>query len=291
VRAVRKNISLRPEKTGKFKKIGASIKNRSAKKRVKNASSNPDEIRLNKFIAVCGEASRRAADDLILTGAVSVNGQTVTELGLKINKKNDIVEVNGKALHETKQNFYILLNKPKDTVTTSSDERNRRNVLDLINLNQRVFPVGRLDRNTTGALLLTNDGELTYRLTHPSFGVEKEYVASLDQKVSIEVIRKFQNGFNLKDTGERLSPAKAKILDDGFHVWLSIHEGKNHQIHRMFWSFGITVKKLNRVAYAGLTASKLKAGQWRFLTQKEIKSLYKAVSLKFENEPFKPKTS
>ncbi len=268
------------------------LKPKSKTTRKKRATPiKTDEVRLNKFIASCGEASRRAADELITSGAITVNGKIVTELGLKINKKTDIVKLKGKALHETNQNFYILLNKPKDTVTTTSDERNRRHVLDLITIQERVFPVGRLDRNTTGALLITNDGELTYRLTHPSYGVAKEYVATLDQKVPVEVMSKFQSGFHLKDTGERVSPCKAKIIDDGFHVWLSIHEGKNHQVHRMFWSFGITVKKLNRVAYAGLTPAKLRLGHWRYLTTKEVKSLYKTVSLEFDHTPLKPKTS
>ncbi len=269
---------IKSPKTSKNTKVKSS--RRATPKTKSEKSEHYDEVRLNKFIASCGEASRRAADDLIKNGAVSVNDKPVMELGYKINKKNDIVKVNGKALRESKQNVYILLNKPKDTVTTSSDEKNRRSVLDLIAINERVFPVGRLDRNTTGVLLLTNDGELTYRLTHPSYEIAKEYVATLDEKVTTDVIKKFQSGFNLKDTGERLSPCKAKILDDGFHVWLSIHEGKNRQIHRMFWSFGISVKKLNRIAYCGLNANKLKLGEWRFLTSKEVKSLYKSVSLK-----------
>ncbi|ACF13538.1 pseudouridine synthase [Chloroherpeton thalassium ATCC 35110] len=240
---------------------------------------NDPIIRLNKFIALCGEASRRKADEMIEQGEVMVNGKVVMELGYKVDRRADEVVVNGKKLHENTQKIYILLNKPKDVVTTSSDEKSRKTVVELVGLKDRVFPVGRLDRDTTGVLLLTNDGDLTYRLTHPTFGVQKQYVATLDKKITSVDLQNIKKGFRLKDTGEKVSPCNARILDDGYTIWVAIHEGKNHQIHRMFWSFGYNVKKLVRVAYGGLEVGTMRRGEWRFLTQLEVSKLYKQVQL------------
>jgi pseudouridine synthase len=247
---------------------------------------------LNRYISLCGETSRRKADELIADGAVSVNGKIVTELGIKIDPEKDEVAVSGKPIQQTKRKLYILLHKPKDVLTTSADELNRRTVLDLIGVSERIYPVGRLDRDTTGVLLLTNDGELAHRLMHPSYGVEKEYVATLDQKCTKEGIQKLKAGFRLKDTGEKVSPCNAKILDDGHTIWLSIHEGKNHQVHRMFWTLGYNVKKLVRATYGGIGLGNLKRGEWRSLIPKEVSRLYKMVSLttkKFESTKKQPK--
>lgn len=230
-------------------------------------------IRLNKFIALCGAASRRKADEMIETGEVSVNGAVITELGYKVDRHKDRVMVQGRLLREAERKVYILLHKPKDAITTNSDEQGRRTVIDVLGIKERVFPVGRLDRNTTGVLLLTNDGELTNRLMHPSYGVEKEYIASLSEKCSHESIAKLKAGLRLKDTGEKVQPCEAKILGDGYEVWLSIHEGKNHQVHRMFESLGYEVVKLQRVAYAGLVATGLRRGDWRYLSAAEIRHL------------------
>ncbi len=230
-------------------------------------------IRLNKFISLCGVASRRKADELILAGEVVVNGQVVTELGTKIHRFKDEVFVQGRRLQEPRQKLYILLNKPKDVITTNYDERGRRTVLDVLNIDERVYPVGRLDRNTVGALLLTNDGELANRLMHPSHNIEKEYLATLDKKFQRADLPKLTGGMRLKDTGEKVSACKAKILGDGSVVWVSLHEGKNRQLHRMFWSLGYEVKKLERIRYAGLSIEGLKRGEWRYLSPAEVMHL------------------
>jgi pseudouridine synthase len=236
-------------------------------------------VRLNKFISMCGAASRRKADELIAEGQVLVNGNPITELGFKIHRQKDEVMVSGTPLREPRRKLYILLHKPKDTITTTQDDQNRKTVIDLLNINDRVYPVGRLDRNTTGVLLLTNDGELATRLMHPSYGVEKEYVAQLDKKFVRADLPTLTGGMRLKDTGEKVSECKAEILGDGQAVWLKIHEGKNRQVHRMFWNLGYDVKKLERVAYAELTIGKLRRGEWRRLLPDEIRRLYKQAKL------------
>jgi len=230
-------------------------------------------IRLNKFISLCGIASRRKADELITAGEVVVNGRVVTELGTKIHRFKDEVFVEGKRLQEPRQKLYILLNKPKDVITTNHDERERRTVLDVLNLNERLYPVGRLDRNTVGALLLTNDGELANRLMHPSHEIEKEYLATLDKKFQRADLPKLTGGMRLKDTGEKVGACKAKILGDGSVVWVSLHEGKNRQLHRMFWSLGYEIQKLERIRYAGLSIEGLKRGEWRYLSPAEVTHL------------------
>ncbi|MDW8464802.1 MAG: pseudouridine synthase [Chloroherpetonaceae bacterium] len=227
-------------------------------------------IRLNKFISLCGAASRRKADELIQQGEVIVNGKVVTELGTKINRYKDEVIVAGRRIQEPKRKLYILLNKPKDTITTNRDERHRRTVLDVLGIDERVYPVGRLDRNTVGALLLTNDGELANRLMHPSHRIQKEYLATLEQKFQRADLPKLTGGMRLKDTGEKVSPCEAKILGDGSVVWLRLSEGKNRQVHRMFWSLGYEVKKLERIRYAGLSIEGLRRGEWRHLSAAEI---------------------
>jgi 23S rRNA pseudouridine2605 synthase/16S rRNA pseudouridine516 synthase len=238
-----------------------------------NDAGQTELIRLNKFISLCGVASRRKADELIMAGEVVVNGQVVTELGTKIHRFKDEVFVQGRRLQEPRQKLYILLNKPKDVITTNYDERGRRTVLDVLNIDERVYPVGRLDRNTVGALLLTNDGELANRLMHPSHNIEKEYLATLDKKFQRADLPKLTGGMRLKDTGEKVSACKAKILGDGSVVWVSLHEGKNRQLHRMFWSLGYEVKKLERISYAGLSIEGLKRGEWRYLSPAEVMHL------------------
>lgn len=240
---------------------------------VRSESDSDELIRLNKFISLCGAASRRKADELIASGEVIVNGNVVTELGFKINRAKDEVVVEGKRIQEPKRKLYVLLNKPKDVITTSSDERQRKTVLDVVSLDERVYPVGRLDRNTVGALLLTNDGELAHKLMHPSRGIEKEYLATLDKKFQRADLPKLTGGMRLKDTGEKVSPCKAKILGDGSVVWISLSEGKNRQVHRMFWSLGYDVKKLERIRYAGLGVDGLKRGEWRYLSAAEVARL------------------
>ncbi|HWR01124.1 MAG TPA: pseudouridine synthase [Chlorobaculum sp.] len=235
-----------------------------------------EKVRINKYLAMCGVASRRAADQMVLDGLVMVNGSIISEPGLKVDPKNDEVVVDGRFLAKPEEHkVYILFNKPKNVITTSHDERDRQQILDFIDVRERIFPVGRLDRKSTGLLLLTNDGTLAHLLMHPSSLVQKEYLATLDIKFPPAMLQKLTQGMRLKDTGEKVSPCKAKILDEGMSVLVSIHEGKNHQVRRMFDSLGFEVKRLDRVAYAGLTPGELRRGEWRYLSRKEVEQLYK----------------
>ncbi|MEI6847289.1 MAG: pseudouridine synthase [Chlorobiaceae bacterium] len=242
-------------------------------------NSNNEEVRINRFLALCGISSRRAADQLVLDGRVMVNGTVITQLGIKINPSHDEVIVDGQKFAQPEsRKVYILFNKPRNVITTSSDENNREIVLDYIDVKERVFPVGRLDRKTTGLILLTNDGTLAHKLMHPSSNVKKEYVAVLSEKFPQNLMTKLTGGMRLKDTGENVSPCRAKLLDDGLQVLLSLHEGKNHQVRRMFETLGFEVKRLDRVAYAGLTIGDLRRGDWRYLSRNEVRELYKMVA-------------
>ncbi len=239
-------------------------------------SSKSDDVRINRFLASCGIASRRAADQLVLDGRVMVNGTVITTPGIMINPSRDEVIVDGERFAQPEaRKVYILLNKPRNVITTNSDEKNREMVLDFIDVKERVFPVGRLDRKTTGVILLTNDGTLAHKLMHPSSNVKKEYIAALNEKFTPNLLQQLTGGMRLKDTGEKVSPCRAKILDDGMQVLLSIHEGKNHQVRRMFETLGFEVKRLERVAYAGLQAGELRRGEWRYLSRNEVQELYK----------------
>jgi 23S rRNA pseudouridine2605 synthase/16S rRNA pseudouridine516 synthase len=209
-----------------------------------------------------------------------VNGKIAVEAGLKIDPSTDEIIVDGRmlALPEQKK-VYILFNKPKNVITTNSDEKNRDTVLDHISVKERVYPVGRLDRKTTGVLLLTNDGNLANKLMHPSSHVKKEYIAVLDNKFPHALLLQLTGGMRLKDTGEKVMPCQARILDDGLQIWLSIHEGKNHQVRRMFETLGFEVKRLDRVAYAGLAAGDLRRGDWRYLSRKEVQQLHQQAGI------------
>jgi 23S rRNA pseudouridine2605 synthase/16S rRNA pseudouridine516 synthase len=243
---------------------------------MKQEKSNNDGMRINRFLAMCGIASRRAADQLVQEGRVCINGKIVTTPGVKVNPSRDEVIIDGKRFAQPEnRKVYILLNKPRNVITTSSDERQREMVLDFIDVPERIFPVGRLDRKTTGVILLTNDGELAHKLMHPSSGVKKEYIAELSERLPAAMLGKLTNGMRLKDTGEKVSPCRAKLLDDGMRVLLSIHEGKNHQVRRMFDTLGFEVKRLDRVAYAGLQAGELRRGEWRYLSRNEVRELYR----------------
>lgn len=225
-----------------------------------------------------GIASRRAADQLVVAGRVTVNGRLITEPGLKVDPRSDEVIVDGRRLAEPEsRKVYILFNKPRNVITTSSDEKNRDTVLDHVSVKERVYPVGRLDRKTTGVLLLTNDGDLAHKLMHPSSNVKKEYIAVLDNKFPHALLLQLTGGMRLKDTGEKVMPCQARLLDDGLQVWMSIHEGKNHQVRRMFETLGFEVKRLERIAYAGLKVGELRRGEWRYLSRKEIQQLHQQV--------------
>lgn len=227
-------------------------------------------MRLNAFLARAGVASRRGADRLILEGRVKVNGQP-GQLNDDVSE-NDLIELDGKQVQ--KQNLrYILLYKPDRMVTTLSDPQSRPKVIDLIDIPERVVPVGRLDFDTTGVLLLTNDGELTNKLMHPSFGVDKVYEAEVQSQITDEKMQKLEQGIQLEDG--KTSPAKARKLADN-KIELTIHEGRQHQVKRMLEAVDLPVRRLHRSRYAKLTVDGLKPGQWRELTEDEIGRLKQA---------------
>ena len=232
------------------------------------------EIRLNKYLADSGICSRREADDLILAGAVTVNGQVVTELGTKV-KTTDKVVYGGQALNREKLR-YVLLNKPKGVITTSDDPYERHTVMDLVEgaCQERIYPVGRLDRNTIGLLLLTNDGELAKTLTHPSHEVKKLYHVTLNKPLTTKDFEKIQNGLMLEDGPIEVDKIDY-VTDDPTmrEVGVEIHSGRNHIVRRIFESLGYRVVKLDRVQFAGLTKKSLRRGDWRFLTEKEVEML------------------
>ncbi len=229
-------------------------------------------IRLNKYIANAGICSRREADKLIEAGAVKVNGEVVTELGTKV-MPTDEVRYEDKILQREKP-VYILLNKPKDYITTTDDEFDRKNVMMLIEgaCPQRVYPVGRLDRNTTGLLLFTNDGELAKNLTHPKYGVRKIYHVELDRNLSLEDFEKIAEGIELND-GLITPDEIAYVGDSKKEIGICIHSGKNRIVRRIFEKLGYTIEKLDRVSFAGLTKKDVPRGHWRFLKQEEINIL------------------
>jgi 23S rRNA pseudouridine2605 synthase len=224
-------------------------------------------VRLNAFLARAGVASRRKADELIKAGRVTVNGapgQLNSVVG-----KNDRVEVDGKEVARQRL-AYVLLHKPQGVVTTASDPQGRRTVVELVPLEPRVVPVGRLDVNTTGALLLTNDGPLAHRLAHPRYGVEKTYVADVEGTPDEAALAALREGVELDDGPT--APAGARLLGPR-RVELVLHEGRNHQVKRMLDAIGHPVTRLHRSAYAGLTADDLKPGEWRELTAREVEQL------------------
>ncbi|GAB3170201.1 pseudouridine synthase [Telluribacter humicola] len=232
-------------------------------------SGEEDLMRLNRYISNAGICSRREADDLIASGQISVNGKTVTEMGYKV-KPADVVKYGKKALNPERM-VYILLNKPKDYITTTEDPEDRKTVVDLIAgaCQERVYPVGRLDRNTTGLLLLTNDGELAEKLTHPSSGMKKVYQAELDKPITTEDFEALQQGLELEDGF--IKPDEVGIVTpDAMVVGLEIHSGRNRIVRRMFEHLGYEVKKLDRTVFAGLNKKDLPRGKWRFLTEKEV---------------------
>ena len=232
------------------------------------------EIRLNKYLADSGICSRREADDLILAGAVTVNGQVVTELGTKV-KTTDKVVYGGQALNREKLR-YVLLNKPKGVITTSDDPYERHTVMDLVEgaCQERIYPVGRLDRNTIGLILLTNDGELAKTLTHPSHEVKKLYHVTLNKPLTTNDFEKIEKGLMLEDGPIQVDKIDY-VTDDPTmrEVGVEIHSGRNHIVRRIFESLGYEVVKLDRVMLAGLTKQNLPRGHWRFLTSAEISML------------------
>jgi 23S rRNA pseudouridine2605 synthase len=237
-----------------------------------------EDIRLNRFLAIAGVGSRRSNDELIVSGAIRVNGKQVRELGTKVNPENDIVTVNGKPVHPAQHTVYILLNKPKDCITTLKDEKDRTTVSDYVRVKERVFPVGRLDRNTTGVLLLTNDGELTNSLIHPRLEIERTYKVTLDKPLRNEDLGRLKRGVELEDGLARAGTIQVIDGSKRMRVYISINEGRNREVRRIFEALGYDVKYLDRVSFAGLVYSGLQRGDWRYLTNEEVRLLKRSVS-------------
>ena len=235
---------------------------------------NSSEIRLNRFIANAGICSRREADDIIKAGEISVNGEVITEMGHQV-QPGDVVKMGNKKLSREKM-VYVLINKPKDFITTTEDPDDRKTVMDLVKnaCEERIYPVGRLDRNTTGLLLLTNDGELADKLTHPSNEVEKLYQVELDKPLTAEHHEQMLKGITLED-GEFKADEVGIVTPDNMVIGIKIHSGRNRIVRRLFESLGYDVLKLDRTTFAGLNKKDLPRGSWRFLTEKEV------VKLKF----------
>lgn len=228
-------------------------------------------MRLNKFMAHAGVASRRAADEIIKTGAVKVNGKVVMEMGFKV-MPGDKVTYNGKPLKPVQTMYYVLLNKPKGFITTTKDERDRKTVMHLVRqaTDQRIYPVGRLDRNTTGLLLLTNDGDLAQKLTHPSKGVKKVYHAVVNKDVTNADLEAIAKGLELEDGLAMVDGVAYTDPKDKTSIGVELHIGKNRIVRRIFEHLGYEVEKLDRVYFGGLTKKDLARGKWRFLTEREV---------------------
>ncbi|HYF33299.1 MAG TPA: pseudouridine synthase [Chitinophagaceae bacterium] len=283
----------RQEKKQWKKERSEAINKRFEQKRQSKAAPAAPEIRrkpdapgndlmpLNKFIAHSGVCSRRDAAELVKGGKVKVNGQPVTEPGFKV-KTTDEVKVNGKKVTRQKNLVYVLLNKPKDYITTTSDPQGRQTVLELIKhaTPERIYPVGRLDRNTTGVLLLTNDGDLAQKLSHPSYEIKKIYEVKLDKPLTKKDFDAVLAGIQLEDgfiAPDSLAYADAK---DKSIIGIEIHSGRNRIVRRIFEQLGYDVKGLDRVLYANLTKKNVERGKWRFLSEKEVRLL------KFMNKSF-----
>ncbi|NFL56993.1 rRNA pseudouridine synthase [Clostridium botulinum] len=229
------------------------------------------EKRLQKYMASCGVASRRKCEDIILEGRVEVNGIKIKELGTKIISGKDIIKVDGNIIEPEENKIYILLNKPKGYVCTAKDEKGRKTILDLVKVKERIYPIGRLDMDTSGIIILTNDGEIYNKIIHPKFEKIKTYKAKVKGTIEKDHIELFKKGI---DIGDYLTaPATLEILKinkDTSEIIIKIHEGKNRQVRRMCKSIGHAVIDLDRISIGNITKSDLKLGEWRYLTNKEI---------------------
>jgi len=238
-------------------------------------------VRLNKFLSQSGIASRREADRLITEGRVSVNGQQVENLGLKIDSQEDVVEVNGRRVKKQENNIYLMLNKPPGFIVSLKDSFGRPTIMDLLpSLKERIFPVGRLDYKSQGLLLLTNDGQLTFRLTHPRFKIKKVYLVRVKGELNSSQISRLEKGIILD--GKRTAPARIKIIKatpKGIQLRIEIYEGRKREIRRMLEAMGCSVVYLQRIKFGPLGLGNLKKGQWRYLTAREI-SLLKRLTRK-----------
>lgn len=234
-------------------------------------------MRINKYIASCGVASRRKAEELIISGRVTINGELITELSTTVDETKDIVEVDGLPINQEEKKVYILLNKPEGYITTVKDQFDRPSVLDILkDVEERVYPVGRLDYETSGLLILTNDGDLTYKLTHPKHEVEKTYLAMVNGIISPEEKRRFENGLQIEDY--TTAKAKLKIVkadeEKNYSVCkITIHEGRNRQVRKMCKAIGHPVRNLRRIQMGRINIRGLEVGEYRNLTEDEVKYL------------------
>ena len=275
----RNNFGARPQQGGYRKQHTAGYDPNakySMKKRIeyKETHIDPNEpIRLNKYLANAGVCSRREADDFIQAGVVTVNGEVVTELGTKVLRTDKVMFHD--QLVSLEKKVYVLLNKPKDYVTTSDDPQQRKTVMDLVKnaCPERIYPVGRLDRNTTGVLLLTNDGELASKLTHPKFLKKKIYHVFLDKNLTAHDMQQIADGIQLEDGEIHADAIEYSSPTEKNEVGIEIHSGKNRIVRRIFESLGYHVTKLDRVQFCGLTKKNVRRGDWRFLTEKEVEML------------------
>lgn len=272
-----KNYKLGDRKYSNSKKSATKTKVKQPNKsqiRIEDKKNKNEYIRLNKYIAESGLTSRRKADELIAAGVVKVNKEVVTELGTIIHL-SDFVTVNGDPINVSHKYFYILLNKPKDCITSTNDEKGRQTVLDIVKTEERLFPVGRLDRNTTGVLLLTNDGELANRLTHPRFQIMRVYNAKLDKALRSDDAAKIAKGVEIEE-GVITAPCEVIIHpEERTKVTLTLTEGKNHEVKRIFEAVGYEVKSLDRKYYHNLSTQGLVRGKYRYLNKNEINELLK----------------
>ncbi len=273
----------RDEKSSQ-KRNSPTLKNTSSKRpstsTIRGKKAEPEKlegVRINKYLADAGIGARRAVEEYITAGMVKVNGNVVTDLSTRV-QLQDFVTVKGEPVTDRRFLVYFLLNKPKDIITTASDELGRTTVLDLIRSKYRVFPVGRLDRNTTGALIITNDGDLAYRLTHPKFEIKREYKVGLDKDIDLRDARKISHGVELEDG--RTGPCEVFVEPkDHSVVRLILTEGKNREVRRIFESLGYEVKKLDRKRFATLSTTGLRRGEHRQLTKAEVRELRDLVGL------------
>lgn len=234
-------------------------------------------VRLQKYLADAGVASRRAAEKLIAEGRVSVNDSIVREMGVQVDENYDVVKLDGEIVRNAVKKEYIMLNKPVGFITTVSDDKGRPTVMELVSdISARIYPVGRLDYDTEGLLLLTNDGDLTYRITHPKHDIAKTYVAEVTGDVSMDTITQLRRGVVID--GQKTSPAEVEIIGAtqfGTKIEITIHEGRNRQVRKMFEALGCIVKRLRRTKEAGLTLGHLPLGKWRKLSESEVNMLKK----------------
>ncbi len=270
-------------------KTQAKGKNRETEigKRETGAASGNAGIRLNKVLADAGVASRRGADEMITAGKVQVNGVVVRELGVRVGSEDKVV-VDGKPIRRKERLRYILLNKPKDTITTTRDEKGRRTVMELVDVPERLYPVGRLDRETTGVLLLTNDGDLAYRMTHPRYEVEREYRVLLDRPITLDDAQRISEGVDIGH-GEKSQPCELLLEEDRKNLVIILREGKNREVRRIFKAFDYEVQRLHRLSYGGLTVSGMKRGEWRELNRREVRELEQFLRMK-KKSAGRPKT-